>query len=81
MKILLIHMRKTMIKYFFDGQQRSVSVSVILISCTLIKKLRDIGADSTAISITSEFIYTEDWSNDSVNFKIAFEKKSTNNIF
>lgn len=66
-------------KYIYDGQQRSVSV--ILIICTLIKKLREIGCDSIANSITSDFVYTEDWSNDSVNYKIIFEKESANNIF
>ncbi|MEW4108321.1 DUF262 domain-containing protein [Bacillus thuringiensis] len=66
-------------KYIYDGQQRSVSV--ILIICTLIKKLREIGSDSIANSITSDFVYTEDWSNDSVNYKIVFEKESANNIF
>lgn len=66
-------------KFIYDGQQRSVSV--ILVICSLIKKLREIGSDSLANSITNDFIYNEDWSNDTETFKIVFEKDTANDVF
>lgn len=66
-------------KYIFDGQQRTVSV--ILIICSLIKKLREIGSVSLADDITKDFILFQRWSDDAETYKINFEKDTTNKLF
>ncbi|MCD8826577.1 DUF262 domain-containing protein [Staphylococcus gallinarum] len=64
----------------FDGQQRTVTL--LLIICAIINKIRKIGDSSSAEKLKEEFIQKDDWrSNAANNTKIIFGRKETNIFF
>ncbi|MFP7480229.1 DUF262 domain-containing protein [Terribacillus saccharophilus] len=65
----------------FDGQQRTVSIYIIL--CALLNKLKDIpDADLEFIKgIESSYIVKKNFRTKEIQYKLTFEKNSTNDFF
>ena len=65
--------------YIYDGQQRTVSLIIII--CAFLNKLRRLGDHKIADKITSDYIYEESWKTDNINYKINFSSDQTNSFF
>lgn len=64
----------------YDGQQRTITL--LLIICAVINKIREFGDQDLAKDIKEEFIQKKDWrSPSSYNAKVIFGKGETNNFF
>src|SRR5699024_4394976 len=64
----------------YDGQQRTVTLLIIM--CAIINKIKDLGNDELAGQIREEFIKKESWRSSSENdVKITFANKETNDFF
>ncbi|MED2037287.1 DUF262 domain-containing HNH endonuclease family protein [Bacillus wiedmannii] len=64
----------------YDGQQRTVSLLIII--CALVNKLKKLGKSEAAQKITSEYICKEDWRGaDSIEYKVNFQSHDTNEFF
>ena len=64
----------------YDGQQRTVSLLIII--CALVNRLRKLGNISAAQKVISEYVCKEDWrSADLIEYKINFQIERTNNFF
>ncbi len=65
--------------YIYDGQQRTVSLMIII--CAFVNKLRSLGENKVADQITSEYICEESWKTGNIAYKINFSSDQTNNFF
>ncbi len=65
--------------YIYDGQQRTVSLMIII--CAFVNKLKSLGENKVADQITSEYICEESWKTGNIAYKINFSSEQTNNFF
>lgn len=65
--------------YIYDGQQRTVSLIIII--CALLNKLRDLNGHEIADDIKSDYICKKSWKTGDIDYKINFSSEETNNFF
>jgi len=64
----------------YDGQQRTVTLLIII--CAIVSKIKTMGNENIAKEIREEFIKKVDWRSDAANnTKVIFGKKETNDFF
>ncbi|MGX6443558.1 DUF262 domain-containing protein [Neobacillus sp. K501] len=66
-------------KFIYDGQQRSVTLLLIIKAIT--EKIRSFGKRDLADKITSDYIFDESWEEDQKQYKLRFDNSNTDRFF
>ncbi|MDQ1146063.1 uncharacterized protein with ParB-like and HNH nuclease domain [Bacillus sp. SORGH_AS 510] len=66
-------------KFIYDGQQRTVTLILIIKSIT--EKISSFGKNELANKIISDYIYNESWEEDQKQYKLRFDNSNTDRFF